>query len=127
MTTAIATKPNQPAQKPSALAVMASRLSVDPAKMLATLKGTVFQKASEEEMLALVAGQPGLWRVPVTIRGVLTQAQLVEILRRIESSDRLMVIDEFQMGFVQGLPNITLTAVAYYRVGAAEGGQRAAR
>lgn len=75
-----------------------------------------------------VRSQPGLWRVPVTIRGILTQAQLIEILRRIESSDRLIVIDEFQMGFVQGQPNITLTAVAYYRVGAATtGGQRATR
>ncbi len=56
MTTAIA-KSNPtttPSQRPSALTLMAGRLSVDPAKMLATLKGTVFQKASEEEMLALV-------------------------------------------------------------------------
>ena len=40
--------------KPSALALMASRLNVDQEKMLATLKGTVFQKATNEEMLALV-------------------------------------------------------------------------
>ena len=33
---------------------MASRLSVDPAKLLDTLKQTVFQKASNEELLALV-------------------------------------------------------------------------
>lgn len=33
---------------------MASRLSVDPDKMMATLKATVFAKASNEEMLALV-------------------------------------------------------------------------
>jgi hypothetical protein len=33
---------------------MASRLSVDPEKLHATLKATVFQKASNEEMLALV-------------------------------------------------------------------------
>lgn len=44
----------QPQQKPSALAVMASRLSVDPAKMLATLKDTCFRGASESELLALV-------------------------------------------------------------------------
>jgi len=75
-----------------------------------------------------VRSQPGLWRVPVTIRGMLSQAQLMEILRRIESSDRLFVIDEFQLAFVQGQPNVTLTAVAYYRVGAAaQGGRRATR
>ena len=83
--------------------------------------------SSESRPPVQVRSQPGLWRVPVTIRGILAQAQLMEILRRIESSDRLIVIDEFQMGFVQGQPNITLTAVAYYRVGAAQGGPRAAR
>lgn len=40
--------------KPSALNLMATRLSVDPAKLLDTLKSTVFQKASNEELLALV-------------------------------------------------------------------------
>ena len=43
------------AHKPSALNVMAARLSVDPAKLLDTLKATVFAKATNEEMLALVA------------------------------------------------------------------------
>ena len=55
MTTALqTTSPNKPASKPSALNLMASRLSVDPAKLLATLKSTVFQKATDEELLALV-------------------------------------------------------------------------
>lgn len=83
--------------------------------------------SSESRPPVQVPSQPGLWRVPVTIRGILAQAQLMEILRRIESSDRLFVVDEFQMSFVQGQPNITLTAVAYYRVGATEGGPRATR
>ncbi|WP_168191478.1 GspMb/PilO family protein [Thermomonas aquatica] len=75
-----------------------------------------------------VRAQPGLWRIPVTIRGQVGQAQLLEILRRIESSDRLVVIDDFLLGFAQGQPNVTLTVVAYYRVGnAAQGGPRAAR
>lgn len=47
-------KQNQQPQKPSALSVMASRLSVEPGKLLETLKQTVFQKASNEELLALV-------------------------------------------------------------------------
>jgi hypothetical protein len=83
--------------------------------------------ASESRPPTQVRAQPGLWRIPVTIRGLVGQAQLMEILRRIEGSDRLVVIDDFQLAFVQGRPNITLTAVAYYRVGAAPGGQRAAR
>lgn len=43
-----------PAVKPSALAVMASRFAVDPAKLHSTLKNTVFKGASDEEMLSLV-------------------------------------------------------------------------
>jgi phage recombination protein Bet len=40
--------------KTSALAVMASRFSVDPAKLLETLKNTAFKGASNDEMMALV-------------------------------------------------------------------------
>ncbi len=51
---ATTTKQNPPAQRPSALQFMASRLNVDAAKLTATLKATVFKGASDEEMLALV-------------------------------------------------------------------------
>ena len=64
-----------------------------------------------------VPGQPGLWRIPVTLRGVLSQPQMLEILRKLEESDRLIVIDEFSFTFVQGVPNMSMTLVAYYRVG----------
>lgn len=64
-----------------------------------------------------LAGQPGLWRIPVTMRGVTSQAQMLEILRLLESSERLVVIEEFSLTFAQGLPNFSLTLVAYYRVG----------
>jgi phage recombination protein Bet len=40
--------------KPSAINLMAARMSVDPAKLFDTLKATVFQKATNEELLALV-------------------------------------------------------------------------
>lgn len=53
-TTAIQKATPQAQQKPSAMAVMASRLSVDPVKLHETLKATVFAKASNDEMLALV-------------------------------------------------------------------------
>jgi phage recombination protein Bet len=43
-----------PQQKPSALAVMASRCNVDPAKLHSTLKNTVFKGATDDELLALV-------------------------------------------------------------------------
>jgi phage recombination protein Bet len=46
----------------SALAVMAGRLQCDPAKLLGTLKSTVFKGATDEELMALtvVANQYGL-------------------------------------------------------------------
>ena len=64
-----------------------------------------------------VAGQVGLWRAPVTLRGVVSQPQMLEILRRVEDSDRLMVIDEFSFTFVRGVPNMSMTLVTYFRVG----------
>ena len=42
------------APKVSALNVMSSRLSVEPAKLLSTLKATVFKGATDDELLALV-------------------------------------------------------------------------
>lgn len=51
-TKAVAT--TQPPAKPKALELMASRVNVDPSKMLTTLKSTVFNGASDEELLALV-------------------------------------------------------------------------
>jgi phage recombination protein Bet len=54
MTTAI-TKPNTNATtKPNALAMMASRLNVDPARLQTILKSTVFAKANDDEFAALV-------------------------------------------------------------------------
>lgn len=53
-TPATVPKKTQEPQRPSALALMASRLSCDPTKLLATLKATVFKGASEEELMALV-------------------------------------------------------------------------
>jgi hypothetical protein len=50
--TSLAVKPQQ---KASALAVLATRLSVDPSKLLDTLKATCFKGATNEELLALVA------------------------------------------------------------------------
>ena len=76
--------------------------------------------SSDARPPAEVTGQPGLWRIPVTLRGVLSQQQMLEVLRRVESSDRLMVVDEFSFTFVRGVPNMSMTMVAYYRVGAAK-------
>lgn len=72
--------------------------------------------SSDPRPPAQVPGQPGLWRIPFTLRGVTGRAQMLEILRRIESAPRLMAVEEFSFSFVQGMPNLTLTAVAYYRI-----------
>jgi len=51
-----------PSQKQSALAVMASKFNVEPAKLLETLRSTLMPKATNEEMLSfvVVANQYGL-------------------------------------------------------------------
>lgn len=72
---------------------------------------------SESHAPVQVTGQPGLWRIPITIRGLVSVAQLQEILRRIESSDRLIVIDSMSISMIRDTPNASLTTVAYYRVG----------
>ena len=48
------TTPLPAATKPSALNLMAGRLNCDPSKLLNTLKATVFSKATDEEVMALV-------------------------------------------------------------------------
>lgn len=58
------TKPTQAVAvvKPSAINLMASRMSVEPAKLFSTLKNTCFKNATDDELLALVvvANQYGL-------------------------------------------------------------------
>lgn len=56
MNTAVATSPqNKPVKtSPSAIQIMASRYSVDPVKLYETLRKSIFPKATEEEMLALI-------------------------------------------------------------------------
>ena len=49
--TQLATVQNQP--RPSALAVMATKFNVDPAKLLDTLKNTAFRGATDQQCLAL--------------------------------------------------------------------------
>lgn len=65
---------------------------------------------------AQVPGQPGLWRLPVAIRGPVTQPQLASILWRIEGSDRLIVVDDLTITFVKRMPSVAMTVTAYYRV-----------
>jgi phage recombination protein Bet len=50
MNTQLAIKP----ERVSALNIMGARLSVDPIKLMATLKATVFKNATDDELLALV-------------------------------------------------------------------------
>lgn len=54
MTTAIATTKPKTETKPNALASLASRLQVDPARLQTILKSTVFAKANDDEFAALV-------------------------------------------------------------------------
>lgn len=83
--------------------------------------------SSDMRAPAQVAGFPGVWRVPVTLRGQVSQVQLLEILRRVEGSDRLMVVDEFSLRFERGTPSFSLTFSGFFRIGgAAQPGREAA-
>lgn len=73
--------------------------------------------SSESHAPVQVTGEPGMWRIPITIRGLVSVKQLQEILRRIESADRLTVVDSMTITMIRDIPNVSLTAVAYYRVG----------
>ena len=73
--------------------------------------------SSESHAPAQVPGDPGLWRIPITVRGLMSVQQLQEMLRRIESSDRLTVVDSITITIIRDTPNVSMTAVAYYRVG----------
>ena len=79
---------------------------------------------SEARSPAQVAGFPGVWRVPVTLRGQVTQNQLLEILRRVESSERLMVVDEFSFRYERGVPSFSLTFAAFFRIAATQPRER---
>lgn len=76
---------------------------------------------SESHAPVQVAGAPGLWRIAITIRGLMSVQQLQEALRRIEDADRLTVVDSMTVSMIRDTPNVSLTAVAYYRVGKPEG------
>ena len=57
----------------------------------------------------------GIWKIPISVRGSTTPGQYVEMLRRIEGNDRLMVIEQVSIDN-QRKPLIEMTISAYYRV-----------
>ena len=63
-----------------------------------------------------------LWKIPVSVRGAVTPGQYLEMLRRIEGNDRLIVIEQVSIDN-QRRPLVEMTISAYYRVG----GQAAGR
>ena len=73
----------------------------------------------ETSPAAQLAERPGIWRLPVVLRGPLSATQLIEILRRIESGDRLVLVEQIAFDNQQR-PNATLTTVAYYRIATTE-------
>lgn len=72
---------------------------------------------SESHAPVQVTGQPGVWRIPITIRGLVSVQQLQEILRRIESADTLVAVESMSVTMVRDTPNTSITAVSFYRVG----------
>ncbi|QNN71395.1 GspMb/PilO family protein [Thermomonas carbonis] len=60
--------------------------------------------SSSTRPAAQVAGRPGIWRLPVALRGPANVMQLSEILRRIESAERLMTVEEMSITFARANP-----------------------
>lgn len=89
------------------------------ARQLASAYGR--RLVSDTRAPAQVPGHPGVWRVPVVVRGTASQTQMLEILRRVEGSDRLMVVDEFSYTGAQEAPTFAITISALYRLGGASG------
>ena len=56
-----------------------------------------------------------VWKIPITVRGALTSGQYLEMLRRIEGNDRLMVIEQVTIDN-QRRPLVEMTISAFYRV-----------
>lgn len=82
-------------------------------KQLVTASGR--QLATEGLAATRVDADAGVWKVPITVRGEIGPSELVEMLRRIESSDRLIVVDALNHTNRQR-PNMVLTISAYYRL-----------
>lgn len=64
---------------------------------------------------ATPVGKGEVWKVPVTVRGTMTTGQLVEMLRRIESSERLIVVEALNVDNRQRTL-VTMTITGFYRL-----------
>ena len=76
---------------------------------------------------AQVAGRPGLWRIPVVVNGMIQPRLLLEVLRRVEGSPKLVTVEQFSYAVQQNRPVVSMTLVAYYRIGAKQEAGDAAR
>ena len=82
---------------------------------------------ADTQPAAQVADQPKLWRVPVVVNGVIQPRLLLEILRRVEGSPKLVTIEQFSFVLQQNRPTVSITLVAYYRIGERKGSGDAVR
>ena len=73
---------------------------------------------AETRAAAQVPGRPGLWRIPVTVNGVIQPRLLLEFLRRVEGNPKLVTVEEFSFVVQQNRPVVSMTIAAYYRIGA---------
>lgn len=62
-----------------------------------------------------VVADGDVWKVPVTVRGGLTSSQYLEMLRRIEGNERLIVVEQVTLDNQRRL-TIEMTISAFYRV-----------
>lgn len=77
------------------------------------------EMSSQARAPVRVAADGDVWKIPVTIRGGLTSSQYLEMLRRIEGNERLIVVEQVTLDNQRRL-TIDMTISAFYRVRGAE-------
>ena len=101
---------------------VASSVGIAQAEMQDLVRGIKSAFGSElnasTQAAAQVAGRPGLWRIPVTVNGAIQPRMLLDLLRSIENSPKLVTVEQCSFTVQQNRPVVAMTLVAYYRIGA---------
>lgn len=85
------------------------------------LRGFGQRLTTESKPTVRVDAGEALWKVQMAVRGPLSARQLLEILGKIEGSERLLVVEDIRIDNQQQQPTVDMTVSAYYRIGERKG------
>lgn len=77
--------------------------------------GTFGKDLATSSQPATRVGNGDVWKVPVTIRGSIEPGLAIGLLRRVEASERLIVVEALQLNNRQR-PMMTITVSGHYRL-----------